>query len=154
MVTIGPFQIDSQAPTVVGMSNNGLYYADETGGLKVLIKDPNISKVLLDGKEVELTRSSEGTMYFMITPGNRKQVTSFVALDMAGNKTDFSIIVAPYWLLTGEIVEGDLYLEQGNTYKIPDGVGTTWTLDGDASTYYGGIEFTVGEDGEYSFHKN
>ena len=154
MVTIGPFQIDSQAPTVVGMSNNGLYYADETGGLKVLIKDPNISKVLVDGKEVELTRSSEGTMYFMITPGNRKQVTSFVALDMAGNKTDFSIIVAPYWLLTGEIVEGDLYLEQGNTYKIPDGVGTTWTLDGDASTYYGGIEFTVGEDGEYSFHKN
>lgn len=152
VISLNNMKIDSEAPTVVDMEDNGLYYANESGNVKVTVKDSNISKVLVEGKEAELTNEGNGKMSFTLKAGKRKQKTSFSIFDKAGNKTDFSIIVAPLWAKTGELIEGDLYLESGEKYKLPS--GSFWSVSGEKTKYNGGISFYVIKEGDYTLQKN
>ena len=150
MISVGNFNIDSDAPNVIGMNLNGLYFADQSGLVKVLVKDDNILKVLVEGEEAALTKAENGSMSFMIKAGKKKEKTSFAIYDLAGNKTDFAVITAPYWAESGELIEGDLYLEGDEMYSFPEGV---WTVNGDSTRYYGGTTFYVVTEGDYTLQK-
>ena len=150
MISVGNFNIDSDAPDVIGMSNNGLYFADESGLVKVLVNDDNISKVLIGGKEVSLIKEADGNMSFTIKAGKRKEKTAFTIYDLAGNKTDFAVITAPRWAEKGEVSEGDFFLEGNEQYTLTDG---TWTVSGDGTKYRGGITFYVVAEGDYTLQK-
>jgi len=150
VISIGNFNIDSDAPDVIGMDNNGLYFADESGLVKVLVKDDNISKVLIEGKEITLTKDENESMYFSIKAGKKKEKTSFTIYDLAGNKTEFAVITAPYWAKNGELIEGDLFLEGGAMYTLPKG---TWTVNGDITQYFGGTSFYVVNEGDYTLQR-
>ena len=150
MISVGNFKIDCDAPDVIGMENNGLYFADESGRVKVLVKDENISKVMIGDEEVKLSKAENGSMSFVITVGRKKEKTSFTIYDAAGNMTDFAVITAPYWASTGEVIEGDLYLEGNEKYTLPDG---TWAVSGDGTRYSGGIVFYVVSEGDYTLQK-
>ena len=150
MISVGNFNIDSDAPDVIGMNLNGLYFADESGLVKVLVKDENISKVLVEGKEVALSKAENGSMSFMIKAGKKKEKTSFTIYDLAGNKTDFAVITAPYWAENGEVIEGEIFLEGGSLYTFPEGV---WTVNGESTRYFGGTTFYVVTEGDYTLQK-
>lgn len=150
MISVGNFNIDSDAPDVIGMSNNGLYFADESGLVKVLVNDDNISKVLIGNKEVSLIKEADGNMSFTIKAGKRKEKTAFTIYDLAGNKTDFAVITAPRWAEKGEVSEGDFFLEGDEQYTLSDG---TWTVSGDGTKYCGGITFYVVAEGDYTLQK-
>ena len=150
MISVGNFNIDSDAPDVIGMSNNGLYFADESGLVKVLVNDDNISKVLIEGNEVPLIKEADGNMSFNIKAGKRKEKTSFTIYDLAGNKTDFAVITAPRWAEKGEVSEGEFYLEGDECYTLTDG---TWSVSGDGTKYCGGITFYVVVEGDYTLQK-
>ena len=150
MISVGNFNIDSDAPDVIGMNLNGLYFADENGFVKVLIKDDNLSKVLVEGKEIALTKAENGSMSFSIKAGKKKEKTSFTVYDLAGNKTDFAVITAPHWAENGELIEGELYLEGGEMYTFPEGC---WTVNGDDTRYFGGTTFYVVTEGDYILQK-
>lgn len=150
MISVGRFNIDSVAPEVIGMDNNGLYFADDSGKVKVVVSDANISKVTIDGNDVPLERGADGSMYFMITVSRKKTRTSFTVYDLAGNATDFAVITAPLWAKTGRVIEGELYLEGNEKYTFDDG---TWSVDGDSTKYNGGNVFYVVNEGDYTIHK-
>ena len=134
-----------------GMETGKIYYADEDGLISGLAKDKHISEITVDGKKVELKTDSEGRNIFELPNGKRKQKVKVVITDEAGNETVMEVITAPGWMRDGVIREGDLFLEEGDLYKTPE--GSTWSADGDATTYQGGIEFYAPE-GDYTFHKN
>ena len=150
-VRIADLRIDTEAPVVVGMETGKIYYADEDGLISGLAKDKHISEITVDGKKVELKTDSEGRNIFELPNGKRKQKVKIVITDEAGNETVMEVITAPGWMRDGVIREGDLFLEEGDLYKTPE--GSTWSADGDATTYQGGIEFYAPE-GDYTFHKN
>ena len=90
-------------------------------------------------------------MTFDLPSGKKRQKVTVTVKDQAGNETTTEIVTAPAWMRTGSIMEGELYLEDDYEYNFPS--GTTWTADGQATTFMGGNTFYA-EEGTYNFHKH
>jgi len=150
VITINGFKIDSQSPKVEDMTSGEVYFADENGSLTCIVKDENLSHVVINGKKVDLTDLGDGRKSFKISVGAKKETVSFTAFDLAGNKTDFEVICAPSWKKDGVIKEGEIYLEAGEKFTIPEG---KWVVDGDNTVYVGGSVFYAAKEGLYSFKK-
>ena len=150
VITINGFKIDSQSPKVEDMTSGEVYFADENGSLTCIVKDENLSHVVINGNKVELTDLGDGRKSFKISVGAKKETVSFTAFDLAGNKTDFEVICAPSWKKDGVIKEGEIYLEAGEKFTIPEG---KWVVDGDNTVYVGGSVFYAAKEGLYTFKK-
>ena len=55
VITINGFKIDSQSPKVEDMTSGEVYFADENGSLTCIVKDENLSHVVINGNKVDLT---------------------------------------------------------------------------------------------------
>ncbi len=150
VITINGFKIDSQSPKVEDMTSGEVYFADENGSLTCIVKDENLSHVVINGNKVDLTDLGDGRKSFKISVGAKKETVSFTAFDLAGNKTDFEVICAPSWKKDGVIKEGEIYLEAGEKFTIPEG---KWVVDGDNTVYVGGSVFYAAKEGLYTFKK-
>ena len=150
VITIGGFKIDTKAPVLEEVEDGEIYFADDDGNVTCVVSDENLSYVVLGDKKVTLTDLGNGSKSFEIPVGARKETVSFTAYDLAGNKAEFSVIVAPSWKRNGVINEGEIYLEAGEKFTIPEG---KWKIDGDETIYYGGTVFYVTKEGLYNFKK-
>lgn len=150
VITINGFKIDSQSPKVEDMTSGEVYFGDETGNLSIIVSDENLSHVVINGNKVDLTDLGDGRKSFKISVGAKKETVSFTAFDLAGNKTDFEVICAPSWKKDGVIKEGEIYLEAGEKFTIPEG---KWVVDGDNTVYVGGSVFYAAKEGLYTFKK-
>lgn len=149
-IPIGSYSIDTTAPYVVNMNDGEIYFGDENGNVACVVNDENISYVEINGQKVTLTDLDKSSKSFDIVVGAKKETITFSVYDMAGNRTDFSVIVAPSWKRNGVINEGEIYLEAGEKFTIPEG---KWKIDGDETIYYGGTVFYVTKEGLYNFKK-
>ena len=150
VITIGNFKIDNQAPEVEDMDSNEVYFAGKDGTVTCIVSDDNLSYVVIGNNKVELTDLGNGRKSFAIPVGAKKETVSFTACDLAGNKTEFKVITAPSWKRDGVIDEGEIYLEEGEKFKIPEG---KWVVDGDGTVYVGGTIFYASREGMYTFKK-
>ncbi|MBP5495327.1 MAG: hypothetical protein J6X97_09530 [Lachnospiraceae bacterium] len=150
VITIGGFKIDTKAPVVEDMESGKVYFADESGNVTCVVSDDNLSYVVIGETKVTLTDLGNGRKSFTVPAGAKKETVSFTAYDLAGNKTDFSLTTAPSWKRDGVISEGEIYLEAGEKFTIPEG---EWTVDGDDTVYYGGTIFYASKEGMYTFKK-
>ena len=150
VIIINGFKIDKKSPQVEDMTSGEVYFADESGNVTCIVSDENLSHVVIDGNKVKLTDLGNGRKSFTVPAGVKKESVSFIAYDLAGNKTDFDLTTAPSWKRDGVISEGEIYLEAGEQFKIPEG---EWTVDGDETVYYGGTVFYASKEGMYTFKK-
>ena len=150
VIVINGFKIDKQSPEVEDMTSGEIYFADESGNVTCIVSDENLSHVVINGNKVKLTDLGNGRKSFTVPAGAKKETVSFTAYDLAGNKTDFSLTTAPSWKRNGVISEGEIYLEAGEKFTIPEG---KWVVDGDDTVYYGGTIFYASKEGMYTFKK-
>ncbi|MBP5530031.1 MAG: hypothetical protein J6X80_08280 [Lachnospiraceae bacterium] len=150
VITIAGFKIDTKSPKVEDMESGEVYFADESGNVTCVVSDENLSHVVIDGNKVKLNDLGNGRKSFTVPAGAKKETVSFTAYDLAGNKTDFSLITAPSWKKDGVIKEGEIYLESGEKFTIPEG---KWTVEGDSTVYFGGSVFYAAKEGLYTFKK-
>ena len=150
VISIGGFKIDSQAPEVEDMESGEVYFADESGNVTCIVSDENLSHVVINNNKVNLTDLGDGRKSFAIPVGAKKETVSFTAYDLAGNKTEFKVITAPSWKRDGVISEGEIFLEAGEKFTIPEG---KWVVDGDGTVYMGGSVFYAIKEGMYTFKK-
>ncbi len=150
VITIGGFKIDSKSPKVEDMESGEVYFADESGNVICIVSDENLSHVVIGENKVKLTDLGDGRKSFAIPAGAKKEAVSFTAYDLAGNKTEFNVITAPSWKRNGVISEGELFLEAGERFTIPEG---KWVVDGDSTVYMGGSVFYASKEGMYAFKK-
>ena len=150
VITIGGFKIDSKSPKVEDMESGEVYFADESGNVICIVSDENLSHVVIGENKVKLTDLGDGRKSFAIPAGAKKETVSFTAYDLAGNKTEFNVITAPSWKRNGVISEGELFLEAGEKFTIPEG---KWVVDGDSTVYMGGSVFYASKEGMYAFKK-
>ncbi|MBR6382823.1 MAG: hypothetical protein IKS56_02455, partial [Lachnospiraceae bacterium] len=150
VIIINGFKIDKQSPEVEDKTSGEIYFADESGNVTCIVSDENLSHVVINGTKVKLTDLGNGRKSFTVPAGAKKETVSFTAYDLAGNKTDFDLTTAPSWKRDGVISEGEIYLEAGEKFTIPEG---EWTVDGDGTVYYGGTVFYASKEGMYTFKK-
>ena len=150
VIVINGFKIDKKSPQVEDMTSGEVYFADESGNVTCIVSDENLSHVVIGDNKVQLTDLGNGRKSFTVPTGAKKETVSFTAYDLAGNKTDFSLTTAPSWKRNGVISEGEIYLEAGEKFTIPEG---KWTVDGDETVYYGGTVFYASKEGMYTFKK-
>ena len=132
------------------MESGEVYFADESGNVICIVSDENLSHVVIGENKVKLTDLGDGRKSFAIPAGAKKEAVSFTAYDLAGNKTEFKVITAPSWKRNGVISEGELFLEAGERFTIPEG---KWVVDGDSTVYMGGSVFYASKEGMYTFKK-
>ena len=150
VIVINGFKIDKKSPQVEDMTSGEVYFADESGNVTCIVSDENLSHVVIGDNKVQLTDLGNGRKSFTVPAGAKKETVSFTAYDLAGNKTDFSLTTAPSWKRNGVISEGEIYLEAGEKFTIPEG---KWVVDGDDTVYYGGTIFYASKEGMYTFKK-
>ena len=150
VITIAGFKIDTKSPKVEDMESGEVYFADESGNVTCVVSDENLSHVVIDGNKVKLNDLGNGRKSFEIPAGAKKETVSFTAYDLAGNKTEFDVTTAPSWKRNGVISEGEIYLEAGEKFTIPEG---EWIVDGDSTVYLGGSVFYAVKEGMYTFKK-
>ena len=150
VIVINGFKIDKKSPQVEDMTSGEVYFADESGNVTCIVSDENLSHVVIGDNKVQLTDLGNGRKSFTVPAGAKKETVSFTAYDLAGNKTDFSLTTAPSWKRNGVISEGEIYLEAGEKFTIPEG---KWVVDGDDTVYYGGTVFYASKEGMYTFKK-
>ncbi|SDJ71848.1 hypothetical protein SAMN04487760_11259 [Lachnospiraceae bacterium G41] len=150
VITIAGFKIDTKSPKVEDMESGEVYFADESGNVTCVVSDENLSHVVIDGNKVKLNDLGNGRKSFEIPVGAKKETVSFTAYDLAGNKTEFDVTTAPSWKRNGVISEGEIYLEAGEKFTIPEG---KWIVDGDSTVYLGGSVFYAVKEGMYTFKK-
>ncbi|MCR4815519.1 MAG: MBG domain-containing protein [Lachnospiraceae bacterium] len=151
-IQIAALRIDVLKPQIHDMEEGGTYFTDEKGVLKGSASDKNLDQVRVDGNIIKTETDGNGNVTFDLPSGKRKQKVKVTVVDKAGNEVSMDIITAPEWMKTGVIREGDLFLEADTEYKTPTG-SSTWTKEGDDTTYMPGISF-YSEEGDATFHEN
>ena len=149
VIVVGNLRIDTQAPEVVDMRQNGTYFGDNANVLKGIVKDANIDRVLIGGTPVELKQDANGNMTFDLPVGKKKQSVTFTVYDKAGNVTEFTVITAPGWKKDGKVGEGEFYLELGEKCTLPE--SSNWGTNKGNTVFMGGIECYPTEEGPIVF---
>ena len=149
-ILLGNILIDTKAPTVNNVSEDNICYGDKDGNINITVSDENFSHVEVNGRKISIKDEGEGKYSFSLTAGKKKENVDFSVYDLAGNKTESSVITAPGWSKDGVVVEGELYLEKGEKYTLPEG---KWKINGDNTVYAGGSVFYAQNEGLYIFTK-
>lgn len=144
-IHISGMKVDKDAPVMLNVTTGEKMYGDQ---VLITITDDNLSKVLVNGEEVEL---KDHTAVLNLSSNLGEETYEIICVDDAGNTNKTVIVVAAEWMKNRTVPEGSMVrLSRDYSYKFGSG---TWKVDGDGTEYAGGSTFYVGSDGEYSFSK-
>lgn len=144
-IHISGMKVDKDAPVMLNVTTGEKMYGDQ---VLITITDDNLSKVLVNGEEVEL---KDHTAVLKLSSNLGEETYEITCVDDAGNTNKTVIVVAAEWMKNRTVPEGSIVrLSRDYSYKFGSG---TWKVDGDGTEYAGGSTFYVGSDGEYSFSK-
>ena len=133
--------VDETAPVISGVANGQTYYGDQA----VTVTDEHLHSITVNGKAVEVSNNRAD---ITLTPA--EDVYKIIAVDEAGNKTEYTVEVLETWVRDGITTNGKKKLRHERLYKLGSG---QWTIDGDSTVYSGGGSFYVKSGGEYNFKR-
>jgi len=133
--------VDETAPVIGGVANGQTYYGEQA----VTVTDEKLSTVSVNGEAVQVTDNRAD-----ITLKPAEDVYKIIAVDEAGNRTEYTIEVLETWVRDGITTDGKKNLRRERLYKLGSG---QWTVDGDGTVYSGGGTFYVKNSGEYNFKR-
>ena len=137
--------IDKDAPRILSDASGDVIYADQA---EVIVKDENLTKVLVNGKSVEV---KDHQAVLELSSNMCEEEYEIIAKDIAGNQKKVQITVTAPWMKNKVMPSGvKVRLSRASAYTLGSG---TWKVNGDATSYSGNVSFYVKEDGEYSFTK-
>jgi len=145
-------KIDTDSPELVDMEENGIYYGNDSNQLLGTAKDKNLYKVYVDGREVTTSTDENGNVIFELPLGKKREPVSVRIVDEAGNEKKISLTTAPGWMRTGEVGEGEYYLELGYAYKMPKN-GSGLYVAGRPTRFMPGVTFFAKKEGSTEFEK-
>ncbi len=142
-LVISDMLIDMSVPNMGDLVDGNTYYEDNK---EAWITDSNLKTVTVNGENA-LLMGTQARLILDSLGGETEY--NIVATDYAGNKSQVTIIMAAEWTKTGIIPNGQqVRLNANKLYSFGDG---SWQVSGDSTTYSGGSNFYVGEEGDYTF---
>ena len=137
------FKIDKTKPAL--SENDNLIYADE---IVLDVSDLNLADVTLDGNSVKIIDNKAS---LTLNSDDGKKIFTIAAKDLAGNSIKKDITVCATWMMNDFLPNGvTVLLETQTAYKLEGG---TWTVSDDATSYVGGREIYVKDEGKRIFNK-
>lgn len=137
--------IDKDAPQILNAASGDVIYADQA---EVIVKDENLTKVLVNGKSVNV---KDYQAVLELSSNMCEEEYEIIAKDIAGNQKKVQITVAAPWMKNKVMPSGvKVRLNRASEYTLGSG---TWKVNGDETSYSGNVSFYVKKDGEYSFTK-
>lgn len=148
MIKMTDCKIDMTAPSFIGLKEDERCYGDKTGKCAIEVKEKNVKNIYVDDKMITSYNTVGDNIVFTFDILKKPTEFTIRVVDMAGNEATKTIEVAPAWMESGIVEEGDWYLEE-EEYTLPGG---SWDV-GDGMTYMGGNNFWAAE-GDYTFKKD
>ncbi|MGN0347866.1 MAG: hypothetical protein ACI4DU_11350 [Lachnospiraceae bacterium] len=112
------------------------------------VSDLNLFKIFINGEPVDFTGSSAQITFD--AEGGRKEYHIEI-VDRAGNVTEYDFVLSAKWLQEGIIPVGEpVMLEPDTPYTLSEGESVT--IEGDSTSYAGGMTVYVREAGQFTFN--
>ncbi|MGN0347867.1 MAG: hypothetical protein ACI4DU_11355 [Lachnospiraceae bacterium] len=112
------------------------------------VSDLNLFKIFINGEPVDFTGSSAQITFD--AEGGRKEYHIEI-VDRAGNVTEYDFVLSAKWLQEGIIPVGEpVMLEPDTPYTLSEGESVT--IEGDSTSYAGGMTVYVREPGQFTFN--
>ncbi len=144
---VGTILIDKTAPVCRNIANNATYYMDRK---EIAIVDANLKSVTVNNKQVSVA-AGETTVVLELLSHNGSEVYVIEAEDKAGNKVTCTVRISASWM-ENMIIPSNTNIKLYKTLMYNLDVGN-WKVEGDNTTYVGGKQIYVENDGEYIFIK-
>ena len=150
-IPVNNIKMDKVQPSISGVVANKEYFSDS---FEFDVSDDNLSKVLLDGKEVKFDGKK---CVINVDPDGDSKIYRLETIDQAGNQNTLSFTVSAAWLQNKVIIPDKfIKLKGGDTYTLPEGKWKIEYEDGttDPNVYLGGYKVTLESDARMKFTLN
>lgn len=150
-IPVNNIKMDKVQPSISGVVANKEYFSDS---FEFDVSDDNLSKVLLDGKEVKFDGKK---CVINVDPDGDSKIYRLETIDQAGNQNTISFTVSAAWLQNKVIIPDKfIKLKGGDTYTLPEGKWKIEYEDGttDPNVYLGGYKVTLESDARMKFTLN
>lgn len=149
-------RIDPKAPKASYGTEFGPKIPENNGSIDLFVdsvsftlEDDNLYSVTVNGESCDF---SGKTCTVELKAGKDTEVKTIIATDEAGNKISFTVVLSPAWMSTNTMPVGKpVTLRSNICYKLEG--GSNWKINGDDTVYFGGNDFYVKKNGDFTFEK-